>query len=321
LVKRYGIDLEQPSDEEEPTDERLFECPAYGEIQGASVAGRVVTGPRAGRPVVRVGRDLYAAQITSTGPLHAHLEGFDLHAAVAVPAGDRERLEHLIRYVLRPPVAQEALELTPEGKVLLRLRRPWSDGTRAILFEPSEFLEKLATVTPKPRINLLVYHGAFAPNARSRRSAVRAAHVGVSQPGAPQAANDEKVEPAAAEASPENDGEQTAAQPQGSPDSLATGTDASVSPGGKASGSGYTRPKYHSWADLLSRTFQIDALACPGCGGRLPLISTIEHRAVIDKILRHLGLPTDTPEPSPPRHPAWLPGFEALLDPATEWPS
>jgi len=27
--------------------------------------------------------------------------------------------------VLRPPVAQDALELTSDGKVLLRLRRPW----------------------------------------------------------------------------------------------------------------------------------------------------------------------------------------------------
>jgi hypothetical protein len=320
LVKRYGINLEQPSEEEEPTDERLFECPAYGEIQGASVAGRVATGPRAGRPVMRVGRDLYAAQITSTGPLHAHLEGFDLQAAVAAPAGDRERLEHLIRYVLRPPIAQEALELTAEGKVLLRLRRPWSDGTRAILFEPSEFLEKLAAVTPKPRINLLVYHGAFAPNARSRRSAVRAAHAGVSQPGAPQTTNDKTVVTAATDVAPGNDGEGVGVRPQASPDSPG-GSDAGVRSDEQPPKTGYTRPKCHSWADLLSRTFQIDVLACPGCGGRLRLISTIEHRAVIDKILRHLGLPAEAPEPSPPRHPAWLPGLEPALDRAAEWPS
>jgi hypothetical protein len=78
-----------------------------------------------------------------TEQLHAHLEGFDLHANVAVRAGERVRLDHLCRYVLRPPVAQDALELTPEGKVLLRLRRPWRDGTRAIRFEPTELLEKL----------------------------------------------------------------------------------------------------------------------------------------------------------------------------------
>ena len=63
-----------------------------------------------------------------------------------MPAGDRGRLEHLVRYVLRPPIAQERLELAADGAVLLRLRRPWSDGTRAIRFEPSEFLEKLAAM-------------------------------------------------------------------------------------------------------------------------------------------------------------------------------
>ena len=67
---------------------------------------------------------------------------------------------------MRPPVAQDALELTPDGTVLLRVRRPWRDGTRASCFEPSEFLEKLAVVIARPRINLLLYHGAFAPRGR-----------------------------------------------------------------------------------------------------------------------------------------------------------
>jgi hypothetical protein len=76
---------------------------------------------------------------------------------VAVPAGDRSRLERLARYVLRPPVAQDALELTGDGKVLLTMRRAWHDGSRAILFEPHELIEKLAALIPKPRINLLLY--------------------------------------------------------------------------------------------------------------------------------------------------------------------
>ncbi len=309
LVKRHGIELEHPSDAEHPIDERLFECPVYAEIQGAAVTGRVATGPRAGRPVMRIGRDLYAAQITSTGPLPAHLEGFDLHAAVAVPAGDRERLEHLIRYVLRPPIVQEALELTPEGKVLLRLRRPWSDGTRAIRF----FLEKLAAIIPRPRINLLVYHGVFAPNAHCRRSAVRAAHDGARQSAVSQTAREEAGDVAATEEAPGN-GKRALPRPRDFPDSPGIGTDPQVSPDEqppKTGHTGYTRPKYHSWAALLSRTFQIDARACPGCGGRLRRVATIEHRAVINKILRHLGLPIEPPEPAPACHPAWLPGFEA----------
>jgi hypothetical protein len=63
LAKRHGIELEQPSDEVHPADERLFESPVYVEIQSAAVVGRVATGPRAGRPVVRVGRDEHRAVI------------------------------------------------------------------------------------------------------------------------------------------------------------------------------------------------------------------------------------------------------------------
>jgi uncharacterized protein YbaR (Trm112 family) len=67
------------------------------------------------------------------------------------------------------------------------------------------------------------------------------------------------------------------------------------------------------------RSFEIDVLACPGCGGRLRLIATIEHRAVIEKILRYLGLSGELPKPAPPRHPSWLPGLEPHREPANEW--
>jgi hypothetical protein len=67
----------------------------------------------------------------------------------------------------------------------------------------------------------------------------------------------------------------------------------------------YARPKYYSWADLLRRTFAIDVLACPGCGGRLRLLATIADPTVIAKILRHLGLPVAVPVPAPARQAAW----------------
>lgn len=51
------------------------------------------------------------------------------------------------------------------------------------------------------------------------------------------------------------------------------------------------------------RTFGIDVLACPRCGGRLRLIALIEQAAVIDRILRHLGVPTEIPAPRPARAP------------------
>jgi hypothetical protein len=46
---------------------------------------------------------------------------------------------------------------------LVQLKRVWADGTSHLLFEPLEFLEKLAALTPRPRINLILYHGMLGP--------------------------------------------------------------------------------------------------------------------------------------------------------------
>ena len=80
----------------------------------------------------------------------------------------------------------------------------------------------------------------------------------------------------------------------------------------------YTRPKHYAWADLLQRTFAIDVLACPDCGGRLRFLATIEDRAVIEKILRHLDLPIDPLAPAPARVTGRLPGFETSAGWVTE---
>jgi hypothetical protein len=39
----------------------------------------------------------------------------------------------------------------------------------------------------------------------------------------------------------------------------------------------------------MRRTFGIDALDCPRCGGRLWLLALIEQARVVERILRHLG--------------------------------
>ena len=74
------------------------------------------------------------------------------------------------------------------------------------------------------------------------------------------------------------------------------------------------RPRYIGWAELLRRTFAIDVLACPGCGGRLRLLATIEQGAVVEKILTHLGLATGPPPPAPAREAPWLPGMHPASD-------
>jgi hypothetical protein len=59
----------------------------------------------------------------------------------------------------------------------------------------------------------------------------------------------------------------------------------------------------YQWAELMRRTFRLDVLTCPRCGGRLRLVALIEQASVVQRILRHLGLPTDVPEARPARAP------------------
>src|SRR5207302_8281664 len=120
--------------------------------RGFCPKGRIALGPRAGARVLQLGREPGSPWVTSRGPCQAHLEGFDLRANITVAADDRAGVERLCRYVLRPPVAQERLSLTPDGLVLVTLKAEWHDGTTHLLFTPVELLEKLAALTPRPRI-------------------------------------------------------------------------------------------------------------------------------------------------------------------------
>jgi hypothetical protein len=48
---------------------------------------------------------------------------------------------------------------------VIRYRR---DGTTHVIFEPLDFIALLATLIPKPRINITRFHGVFAPNSNHR---------------------------------------------------------------------------------------------------------------------------------------------------------
>ena len=58
-----------------------------------------------------------------------------------------------------------------------------------------------------------------------------------------------------------------------------------------------------TWAQRLKRVFGIDIKMCGKCGGKVKVIAVIEEPAVIEKILKHLGLDRTVPQPSLPRGP------------------
>jgi hypothetical protein len=53
--------------------------------------------------------------------------------------------EALLRYVLRPPIAQERLERRPDGLVRIALKRTYADGTIAVEMDPLSLLGFLAS--------------------------------------------------------------------------------------------------------------------------------------------------------------------------------
>jgi hypothetical protein len=105
-----------------------------------------------------------------TKPLCGKVDGFTLHAARVVKAGDREGLERLCRYGLRAPFALDRFSIDPDGSVRYRLTRPWPTpaGRTELLFEPQALLRRLAALLPGPYFNLVRYHGVFANRSRYR---------------------------------------------------------------------------------------------------------------------------------------------------------
>jgi hypothetical protein len=211
------------------------------------------------------------------------VRGFSLHADREVHENDRQALEHLLRYGLRPPLAEDRLDRLPDGRVRYRMKRTFSDGTREVVLGPEAFLARLAALIPPPRVHLVRYHGVFAPASPLRSAITR---VPAPADAAPLPAEPDKS-PAAAHAT----------------DSPATEPSPTLPPDAP------TRLRRLPWADLLRRVHAVDVLACP-CGARARILAFITVPEICSLILRHLALP-DRP---PPITPARAPPQAGLLD-------
>ena len=93
--------------------------PALAQLASAAVTGLVPAGPELrqrqpialrGQPGVEVNATLSVAEM-----------GFSLHAATTASAEDEHGREALVRYALRPPIAQERLHILPDNLVRIEL--------------------------------------------------------------------------------------------------------------------------------------------------------------------------------------------------------
>jgi hypothetical protein len=137
-------------------------------LLGHSITYRIAVGPQAGRKVFTL-QTLPASDEPVDGGA-GKAAGFSLHAGVAARADERKKLERLCRYISRPAVSEKRLSLTPNGNIRYQLKIPYRDGSTHVIFEPLDFIARLAALVPKPRVNLTRFHGVFAPNSKHRAS-------------------------------------------------------------------------------------------------------------------------------------------------------
>ena len=105
-------------------------------------------------------------------PLCADIDGFSLHAAARVEAHDRRRLEQLCRYITRPALSEQRVQINTASQVELKLKTPWRDGTTHLVMTPLEFMQRLAAQVTRPHPT--VSSSRFLPLKGSCRAPIHA---------------------------------------------------------------------------------------------------------------------------------------------------
>jgi hypothetical protein len=140
-------------------------------LQSAACTYRLALGPRAGQKVLTL-QTVPSIEVPSPSQRCANEQGFSLHAEVRGAMNQRDKLEQLCRYITRPAIAHERISINQNGDVVLRLKTPYKDGTTHVVMSALEFMQRLAALVPRPRLNLIRFHGVLAPNAKLRSSII-----------------------------------------------------------------------------------------------------------------------------------------------------
>ncbi len=80
----------------------------------------------------------------------------------------------------RPTLAQDRLEQHASGKLRYPLKKPWKDGTVALLLEPLDLIARVCALVPPPRQHMVGYHGVLSSHAKLRSEVVPAADASTS---------------------------------------------------------------------------------------------------------------------------------------------
>lgn len=143
---------------------------AFDHIQASSITYRIAIGKNKGKKALSL--QTVPSRELKQSPFLAKYSGFSLHAGVACKAGERKKLEKICRYIARPSLSEERLSQNAKGQVVYKLKNAYDNGTTHIVLEPLDLLARLASLVPRPRVNLTRFFGVFAPHFKHRKLVV-----------------------------------------------------------------------------------------------------------------------------------------------------
>ena len=214
-----------------------------------------------------VDKDLICQDIVDN-LLSWHHSGFSVHGEVKAP--DRDSAARLGRYMIRCPLVLERLSLDEDSGEVLYRTRPWRaahpEGPVA-RWDLYELIARVLDHLPPPRRQLVRYWGYYSNVARGKRRAAAQRLVAALDP-----------------------------TDVGSSASIPT----ALLP---ADDEPFRRRARLTWAALIKKVYEIDPLLCPFCGSQMKIIAFITDYPTVRRILEHIHMPPQRPEPlahSPP---------------------
>ena len=139
IIKKLGLE----EDYQGEFDESIL-C----QVSALSIAHKAGFGERAGQGLRRFGVKNFEIDPESNDPYSVNINGFSLNARVVIGSKKRDRLERLVRYVARGPIAVNRLSQSFPGQLLYHLKTPWRDGTTHVSFSPLDFIARLVALIP-----------------------------------------------------------------------------------------------------------------------------------------------------------------------------
>jgi len=151
--------------------------PALAALLNNAMFGRQNDGKDKGKPQkVEFGKGPQVHNIKPDGRNCCRADGYSLHANRTVARNDREGLEKLCKYLCRPAVPADRLELVekPVGNrtIRIKLKTVKEGGVTSVLVSPMDLTIRALAQIPLPFRKAVRYHGAFAGHSKIRPEVV-----------------------------------------------------------------------------------------------------------------------------------------------------